>query len=88
MNERKQFIQGINLKPLNSKDLNLEILFLRKAVQDATNNPTINYESVNYAKSNLRVLKAEKIKRDARKLMFFVVSLMVFCGVIFYFNLN
>jgi len=88
MNERKQFIQGINLKPLNSKDLNLEILFLGKAVQDANQNPTINYKSVNYAKNNLRVLKTEKIKRDARKLMFIVVSLMVFAGVIFLLNLG
>jgi len=88
MNDRKQFIQGINLKPLSSKNLNLEILFLGKAVQDATNNSTINYESVNYAKNNLRVLKTEKIKRDARKLMFIVVSLMIFVGVIFYLNLG
>jgi len=88
MNERKQFIQGINLRPLNSKEINLEILFLGKAVQDATKNPTIDYQSVNYAKSNLRVLKIEKIKRDAKKLMFLIVSLMIFFGVIFYLNLN
>lgn len=88
MNERKQFIQGINLKPLNSKEINLEILFLGKAVQDATKNPTIDCQSVNYAKNNLRVLKTEKIKRDARKLMFIVVSLMMFIGVIIYLNLG
>ena len=88
MKNRNQFIQGINLKPLNNKDLNLEILFLGKAVQDATNNSNIDYESVNYAKNNLRVLKTEKIKRDARKLMFIVISLMVFCGVIIYLNLG
>jgi len=88
MNDRKQFIQGINLKPLNSKNLNLEILFLGKALQDATKNPTIDAQSVNYAKNNLRVLKTEKIKRDARKLMFIVVSLIVFSGIIFYLNLG
>ena len=88
MNDRKQFIQGINLKPLNSKDLNLEILFLGKSIQDANQNSKISCESVDYAKNNLRVLKTEKIKRDARKLMFIVVSLMMFIGVIFYLNLN
>lgn len=88
MNERKQFIQGINLKPLNSKNLNLEILFLGKAVQDATNNSTINSQAVNYAKNNLRVLQAEKTKRDAKKLMFIVISLMVFSGVVFLLNLG
>jgi len=88
MNDRKQFIQGINLKPLDSSKINLEMLFLNKAIQDASQNPTINCESVNYAKNNLRILKNEKIKRDARKLMFIVVSLMVFVGVIFYLQLN
>ena len=88
MKNRKQFIQGINLKPLDSSQINMEILFLGKAIQDATKNPTIDCQSVNYAKNNLRVLKTEKIKRDARKLMFFVVSLMMLFGVIFYLQLN
>jgi len=88
MKNRNQFIQGINLKPLSSKKINWEILFLGKAIQDAATNSIIDLQAVNYAKNNLRVLKTEKIKRDARKLMFIVISLMVFFGVIIYLNLG
>lgn len=88
MKNRNQFIQRINLKPLNSNQINLEMLFLGKAIHDAATNSNIDCESVNYAKNNLRVLKTEKTKRDTKKLIFIVVSLMVFFGMIFYLKLG